>query len=137
MHRKEILETGIALTTGDRNKTYGSPYKNHEDIAKGWSVILGIEIQPWQVANCMAWLKIARTIKKPDHMDNYIDGAVYMAIAGELAAEEAAKEQVFVDEMIDNVLERTVWPDRTEVVWPDGIEGDGASIESPAVTFGR
>lgn len=137
MHRKDILETGISLTTGDRNKTYGSPYKNHEDIAKGWEVILGIPIRPDQVASCMAWLKIARTIKKPDYMDNYVDGATYMAIAGELAAEwvdtqragewaAAAKED---NRFIDSFVETSGWPDSTE--------GDGAVIASPAVTFGR
>lgn len=127
MHRKEILETGITLTTGDRNKTYGSPYKNHEDIAKGWEVILGIPVRPDQVAACMAWLKLARTTKKSDHMDNYIDGAVYMAIAGELAAEEAANKRA------------VEWAsaEKSQVIWPDSAEGDGAFIESPAITFGR
>lgn len=127
MHRKDILETGINLTTGDRNKTYGSPYKNHEDIAKGWEVILGIPVRPDQVAACMAWLKLARTTKKSDHMDNYIDGAVYMAIAGELAAEEAANRKA--NEWVEAKV--------NEIIWPDSTEGDGAVIDSPAVTFSR
>ena len=84
MHRTEILDEAKRLTTGDRLKSYGSPYKNHADIAAGWSVILGKPITPAEVALCMAWLKIARTVKDPKLNDSYVDGAAYMAIAGEL-----------------------------------------------------
>lgn len=84
MHRKEILEAAIGLTTGDRLKSYGEPYKNHEDIAVGWSVILGTKVLPHEVALCMAWLKIARTRKDPHLADSYVDGAAYMAIAGQI-----------------------------------------------------
>lgn len=84
MHRTKILEEASNLTTGDRLKSYGSPYKNHADIAAGWSVILGKTVTPAEVALCMAWLKIARTVKDPKLIDSYVDGAAYMAIAGEL-----------------------------------------------------
>jgi len=36
------------------------------------------------VALCMAGLKLARLSGNPDNMDSYIDGAAYLAIAGEL-----------------------------------------------------
>lgn len=84
MHRTKVLEEASSLTTGDRLKSYGSPYQNHADIAAGWSVILGKQVTPAEVALCMAWLKIARTVKDPHLIDSYVDGAAYMAIAGEL-----------------------------------------------------
>lgn len=83
--REEILADAAALVTGDREKTYGPPDENFARIATGWSVILGIDVTPDQVALCMAWLKIARLVNDPEHRDSYVDGAAYMALAGELS----------------------------------------------------
>jgi hypothetical protein len=84
LNRKDILEAATALTYGDRNDQHGHPYVNHDNIAHIWSVILGYKIEPFQVALCMAGLKLARLAGNPDNMDSYIDGAAYLAIAGEL-----------------------------------------------------
>ena len=83
MKRKEILQTAINLTMGDRHEQNGDPYENHLRIAKIWSVILDKEIEPYQVALCMAGLKIARLAYNPLD-DSFIDGAAYLAIAGEI-----------------------------------------------------
>ena len=83
-NRQDILDQATALTTGDRNAQHGNPYPNHDNIARIWSVILGRHIQPYEVALCMAGLKLARLAGNPDNMDSYIDGAAYLAIAGEL-----------------------------------------------------
>lgn len=82
--RLEVLKTAMELTTGDRRKNYGSPHVNHERIAKIWEVILGIEVTPSQVALCMVGTKLARLVETPDHLDSFIDGAAYMAIAAEI-----------------------------------------------------
>lgn len=87
MNRAEILSEANRLTHGPRDGVYGSPQLNHERIAAIWSVILGMEVTPAQAALCMAGLKIARLAASPDHVDSYVDGAAYMAIAGELATE--------------------------------------------------
>jgi len=84
MTREEILNEAIRLTMGDRNKSYDDPLANHTRIAKIWSVILGAEITPSQVALCMAGLKLARLAYKYDD-DSFIDAAAYIAIAGEIA----------------------------------------------------
>jgi hypothetical protein len=84
LNRKDILEQAIRLTTNDRNLQHGEPYINHDNIARIWSVILGRKVEPFQVALCMAGLKLARLACNPDNMDSYIDGAAYLAIAGEL-----------------------------------------------------
>jgi hypothetical protein len=83
MDREEILQKAIDLTMGDRNVQNGDPKENHERIAKIWSVILGIEVEPYQVALCMAGLKLARLAYNPLD-DSFIDGAAYLAIAGEI-----------------------------------------------------
>ena len=84
MTREEILNEAIRLTSTDRQKNYGKPLVNHQRIATIWSVILGAEITPSQVALCMAGLKLARLAYKYDD-DSFIDAAAYIAIAGEIA----------------------------------------------------
>ena len=86
MDREEILQKAIDLTMGDRNDQNGDPYENHLRIAKIWSVILDAEIEPYQVALCMAGMKMARLAYNPQVMDSFIDGAAYLAIAGEIVA---------------------------------------------------
>ena len=88
MNRKDILDEASRLTHGDRDKNYGTPLVNHQRIAAIWSVILGLEITPSQVALCMAGVKIARLVESPEHTDSFIDGAAYFAIAGELAGKQ-------------------------------------------------
>ena len=85
MNRTEILARAMTLTVGDRNDQNGEPRDNHIRIAKIWSVILGIEVEPYQVALCMAGLKIARLAHNHTIADSYIDGAAYLAIAAEIA----------------------------------------------------
>jgi hypothetical protein len=89
VNRGEILREAEALTYGPRNDAYDHPRPNHERIAAGWSLILQTDVSPGQVALCMAWLKIARTIgnASPTNADHYIDGAAYFSIAGELMTE--------------------------------------------------
>ena len=82
--RTHTLETASARINGDREKDYGTPQENFANIAKGWAVILGADVTAEQVALCMAWLKIARLANGP-HVDSYIDGAGYLALASELS----------------------------------------------------
>jgi hypothetical protein len=87
MKRGEILDEANRLTHGDRDKNYGTPYINHKRIADIWTVILGVEVTPSQVALCMAGVKIARLVESPDHLDSFVDLAAYAAISGEIATE--------------------------------------------------
>ena len=81
--RSGILREADGLINGDRQATYGPPAENFQRIADGWGVILGQPVTGEQVALCMAWLKIARLRVGP-HRDSYVDGAAYLALAGEL-----------------------------------------------------
>lgn len=82
--RSECLAQAMDLVTGDRNREYGEPLDNFQRIADGWQIILSQPVTPHQVALCMAWLKIARLVESPRHVDSYVDAAAYAALALEL-----------------------------------------------------
>jgi hypothetical protein len=92
MERRQILSEAIELTEADRNIQHGEPRENHERIAGIWSVILGQPITAHQVALCMAGMKLARLAYNPNLLDSYIDGAAYLAIAGEIATDKPKPE---------------------------------------------
>lgn len=103
MHRKDILETGVRLTCGDRNREYGEPYENLTNIATLWNGYLyakfggqlvdplQLELRAEDVAHLNTLQKMARTFIGEPKPDTYIDMATYSAIAGECAAEDAAE----------------------------------------------
>ena len=93
MKAGQILRDAAALVEGDRHKTHGDKYENHQRIADYWNVFLGHrpEGQPlkaWEVAAMMALLKRARSTFGGYNPDDDLDGAAYDAIAGELRAIE-------------------------------------------------
>jgi hypothetical protein len=82
--REEVLMEAAKLITGDRNKTYGSPTQNFQDISDVWNVLLraklgeGQKITPGEVASMMAAVKLVRMIAQPKR-DNWVDLAGYAA----------------------------------------------------------
>ena len=84
MNRGDILKEAARLTASDRQNQYGDPRTNHSRIADLWTTYLETEIEPDQVAICMALVKIAR-LMETQSADSYIDLAAYAAIAGEIA----------------------------------------------------
>ena len=79
--------TQAKATIQDRGMDYGHPSDNMQRTAALWSSYLEMPITDYQVATCMALVKIARSMEtaKPD---TYIDLAAYVAIAGQLHTEE-------------------------------------------------
>jgi len=84
-NRAEILETAKQYVTKDRASDHGDMEDNFEMIADFWSVYLDIRIKPHEVGVMMTLLKVARIRSNPEHPDNWIDGAGYMACGGEIA----------------------------------------------------
>lgn len=78
-----ILKEADSLIHGDRNNSYGSYERESERIAKGWSLILGIEVKPEQVPLMMIWLKVSREAFR-HKQDNLVDIAGYAGLAAEL-----------------------------------------------------
>lgn len=93
--RVETLESAINLTSGDRNRAYGPPYRNLSDCALLWDAYLAIRNGAPVDAEAVAWMnvlqKIARSCQPGYHPDNYTDAAAYAAIAGECRELEEEK----------------------------------------------
>ena len=75
---KMLLEEAKAIIDA-RGDHYGSPIENFTRIAKLWSVVLGIDVKPYQVGLCMDLLKTARLCETPKHWDSYLDKCGYAA----------------------------------------------------------
>lgn len=98
--RVEIMETGIGLTAGDRNKSYGSPHPNLTTFAAlveaylrglGWS---GPPLDSVDGSMIMVQAKVSRVAANKNHADNYVDGSTYFGIGGECA--ELVEQERFV-----------------------------------------
>jgi hypothetical protein len=68
----------------DRQGQYGDPGPLFDRIARRWSLVLGVEVSPPQVALCLIDLKLARLAANPGHLDSIVDVAGYAALLGEL-----------------------------------------------------
>lgn len=85
MTRKQLLELCESYVTKDREADHGAPEDSFGLIARYWSVYLGKEVSPADVASLMVLLKVARGQYKPTNTDNWVDIAGYAACGCELA----------------------------------------------------
>ena len=76
---------GIIGGGGQRRQDYGSVEESFENIARLWSVVLGIDVTAEQVALCQALLKMGRLLNKPNHTDSWVDIIGYAALGGQIA----------------------------------------------------
>lgn len=78
----------------DRAKTYDKPQgeRSMEAIVKAFLAVTGVEMTTEQGWLFMAILKMVRSQQGQLKLDNYEDGAAYMALAGETAAEDRLVE---------------------------------------------
>ena len=86
MNARDYLNEARA-TIEDRGFDYGHPSDNMQRTAALWSAYLEMPVTDYQVAMCLALVKVARSMESPKS-DNYIDGAAYFAISGMLHTEE-------------------------------------------------
>ncbi len=84
---KNLLQEANDLIYGQRESDYGSVTTNFNNIAQGWSVILGVTVTPTQVGLAMAWLKTCREVNKSQR-DNILDIAGYMGCLDKLSRGE-------------------------------------------------
>jgi hypothetical protein len=87
MKHGEILQSATDLYK-DRGLSYGHPSDNMARAARLISAYLEMPVEDYQVPVILALVKIARTIEDAQKIDSWIDGASYLAIAGQLATEE-------------------------------------------------
>jgi hypothetical protein len=87
----EIGFRASQLVNGDRAEQHGDKVQNHQNIATLWNAYLKIRRDPTaplsahDAAIFQALLKIARTQSGSHNLDDYVDAAGYLAIAGEIA----------------------------------------------------
>ena len=86
--RRKVLEEAVKCVCKDREGQYGSPENSFNEIAKLWTVWLGIRVTPRDVAVMMTMLKIARIKTGHFKEDSYIDACGYLACAAEIQALE-------------------------------------------------
>lgn len=86
MKASEYLNEARAIIE-DRGMDYGHPSDNMQRTARLWTAYLEMPISDYQVAMCLALVKVARSMESAK-VDNFIDGAAYFAISGQLATEE-------------------------------------------------
>jgi len=83
--RDWILDTARKLINGDRAHTYGDAREDFSRTAKLWEPILGVKASPWQVALCLAMVKVSRLVATSGaHEDSWVDGCGYLALGGEI-----------------------------------------------------
>lgn len=100
MDRTILIEKAERIVNQDRNTRYGGPEESFTTIARFWSVFLGVEVSPLQVAGCMILLKLARLKKTPTHEDSVVDGIGYFACMADFLREPPSGvdlEQEFKD----------------------------------------
>lgn len=75
-----------------RKQMHGAAKANFEMIARMWSAYTGAEITAKDVGFMMAMLKASR-YKGGDknNLDNFVDGANYIALAGDMEEEDVFK----------------------------------------------
>lgn len=56
----------------DRWRTYSPPERSFTDTAARWSLVLGVDVSPAQVALCQIHLKLARLTRHPAQLESII-----------------------------------------------------------------
>jgi hypothetical protein len=84
MNAAVLLDEAEAVLAA-REAAYGDPASSFTIIAARWSLTLGRQITPAQVALCMIDLKLARLSHDPTHRDSAIDVIGYAALLPEVA----------------------------------------------------
>ena len=86
--RAKDLLTNAADTITERGATHGHYDLTMLRTAQLWSTFLKRELDPADVAICMALVKLARIMETRNVHDSWLDAVAYFAIAGELAVKD-------------------------------------------------
>ena len=84
MRQAQQLLHDAAAILQQRGASYGDAHQVLAIIAARWSMTLGVQITPAQVALCMIDVKLARLAHDPAHADSAIDVAGYAALLREV-----------------------------------------------------
>ncbi len=82
----ETMLRQTADIVAERRKAYGEASDLFAQVAGRWSLTLGTQITPAQVALCLIDLKLARLTTDPAHSDSIMDVAGYAACLAEVTS---------------------------------------------------
>ncbi|MDG4603628.1 MAG: DUF6378 domain-containing protein [Defluviicoccus sp.] len=83
MNAAMVLQHAVGVIE-NRERIYGPAAESFEAVAARWSLVLGITVNPAQVALCLIDLKLARLTRDPTHLDSIVDIAGYAACLREV-----------------------------------------------------
>lgn len=89
---QSVLLEAEGLVHGPRQQSYGHPYADFSRTAALWSAILGVDVEPEQVALCMIAVKLSRECNAHKR-DNLVDIAGYAETASMVMAVKLAKQE--------------------------------------------
>ena len=90
---ESVLQEAERLIVGQRAADYGSAFDGFTNIAKMWSVIMGVEVTAVQVAHAMIALKLCRsTNSKGVKRDDWVDICGYAQLGYNIANQIKADE---------------------------------------------
>jgi hypothetical protein len=87
MNAEEFLQHAADVVSR-RRREYGEPAGLFRDIARRWSLVLGVRVSPAQAALCMLDVKMARLTRDPRHADSITDLAGYSGVLWEVMRDE-------------------------------------------------
>ena len=83
MKAEELLEQAAGVVAR-RRSTYGQPIELFEQVARRWSLVLGVEVTAAQAILCLIDLKVARLAHDLRHLDSITDIAGYAGCLAEV-----------------------------------------------------
>lgn len=84
MKASDALRVAANLVSGDRADAHGDVRDSFTLIAAMWSARLGVTVTPAQVGWMMGDVKYARSVHGERRDDDFIDGAAYVALEGQV-----------------------------------------------------
>lgn len=105
---EQIAIQAASLVGGDRARTHGNKLDNHKKIAEIWNGIMAAAgkkpfrpLDAHDVANLMEGMKIARRYSGSFNPDDYIDGAGYSSVAGEIMSEQIRMDEAWAEAALE------------------------------------
>ncbi|AVO25477.1 hypothetical protein SEA_KYKAR_53 [Mycobacterium phage Kykar] len=140
---ESILEEAQRLIHGPRNKNYGHPRENFDDISALFSAYLERPITDLDVANLMILVKVARVKGTGYHRDSYTDIAGYAGCAERIyeePVEEDGQPALFDFPLPDDLIrnedsDSLSWIDAlNDITYSDGEDEDAlVDLDEPRV----
>jgi hypothetical protein len=86
MTAEKLLQRAASIVA-ERRVIYGEPVELFQQVAKRWSLVLGVDVTPAQAMLCLIDIKVARLTHDPRHLDSITDIAGYAGCLAEVLSD--------------------------------------------------